>query len=207
MYISTWVSFVDYNFFAQRQYPILLSPLPHITAIWKRQNPTVQLHHQPLFSSHRNWMSATELSRILMRVVSESKLLTWGVGTERRPRSGGVECSQTPSATIRVEMSEFITSGLACPQSVRADSKPHSCLICLIMGIFWGDDEGEHKDFVTLQSLQHEWDVFHYVSLTGDMSFFFYTSWKAYCSFQGTYYLSHWHNATSGCRCACVSDL
>lgn len=98
----------------------------------------MQLHCQPLFSPHRNWMSATELSRILMRVVSESKLLTWGVGIEHRPRSGGVECSQMQSATARLEMSEFITSGPACPQSAGGDGKLHSCFICPIMGIFFG---------------------------------------------------------------------
>lgn len=48
----------------------------HISAVWKKLDPVVQLHRQPLFSLHRNWMSATELSRILMTVVSESKLLT-----------------------------------------------------------------------------------------------------------------------------------
>lgn len=110
----------------QTWFPVLLKPSPLISQLFGRSS-IVQLHHQPLFSPHRNWMSATELSRILMRVVSESKLLTWGVGIERRPRNGGAECSQTPSATIRLEMSEFITSGLACPQSVGTHSKlmPH----------------------------------------------------------------------------------
>ena len=133
----------------------------------------MQLHCQPLFSPHRNWMSATKLSRILMRVVSESKLLTWGVGLEHRPRSGGVECSQTQSATARLEMSEFITSGPACPQSAGGDGKLHSCFICPIMGIFFLGDEGKHRDSVGLQSLQQGGDVFHYVSLTADVSFFF----------------------------------
>lgn len=83
-YISTWVSSELFS---------PLSPLPYFTAIWKKQKPTPQLHHQLLFCTLWNWMSATEPSRILMRVVSESKLLTWGVGTERRSRNG-VESSQ-----------------------------------------------------------------------------------------------------------------
>lgn len=127
-----------------------------------------KLNHQPLFSPHRNWMSAMELSRILMRVVSESKLLTWGVAIEHRPRSGMAECSQTPSATIGLEMSAFITSGLACRPQVVPDSTLNLYIICPVMWMFWG--WWRETEIVSRYNHCSKSEMFCIISPSGDMS-------------------------------------
>lgn len=107
----------------QRWFPILLSALAHTVAVRKKQNTTLHLHHQLLFFPNRNWMSATELSRILMRVVSKAKLLTWGVGMERTLRSAGVKCS-----------AEIFYFWPDLPHPVMADHRPivwYSCALSL----------------------------------------------------------------------------
>lgn len=50
-------------------------------------------------------------------------------------------------------------------------NRTHASFV-LLWGSFLGD-EGKHRDSVGLQSPQQDGDVFHYVSLTADVSFFF----------------------------------